>query len=290
MQNSFATRLTQPNSDQFPCPFAATALVFFSTMPPCTSQLRFILALVLLVNIMPASESPPLIIAHRGESHLAPENTHAAFDLAWKQGAAAIELDVHLTADDQVVVCHDEDTYRTTGKITKQVIASSTYAQLRTLDVGAWKAPAYAGEKLPLLSEVLARTPAQGIVFIELKPNHKALVPATIAVMKASGRAPDLMPVICFHPPLLAEFRQQWPDGSPTYLLVELKKSSPTVDTLVAAATACKANGLDLQNRPIIDKAFIATVHAAGMRCYIWTEDDPTAAKVYADAPAHVRL
>ena len=233
---------------------------------------------------MPESEQRPLIIAHRGESFLAPENTHAAFALAWKNSAEAIELDVHLTADGQVVVCHDDDTYRTSGKTTKKVIATSTYADLRTIDVGAWKAPAFTGEAIPLLSDVLARMPAQASIFIELKPANMALVPATIAVMKASGRHSSLMPVICFHPELLAAFHRQWPDGAPTYLLAELKPYGPSVDQLIAAAAACHSKGLDLQNRPSVNAAFIATVHAAGMRCYIWTEDNPTVAKAYAHA------
>jgi len=248
------------------------------------SRLQPGLGAVLLISIMPASEPRPLIIAHRGESYVAPENTHAAFALAWKHGISAIELDVHLSADGHVVVCHDADTYRTTGKTIKQVIANSTYAELRSLDVGAWKAPAYAGEAIPLLSEVLARMPAQASIFIELKPAQVALVPATIAVMKASGRLPALMPVISFHAKLLEAFHQHWPDGAPTYLLANVKADEPSLDHLIAAATACHAGGLDLQNRPPVNKAFIAKVHAAGLRCYVWTEDDPHAAKAFADA------
>ena len=80
---------------------------------------------------------PPEIIAHRGESWLAPENTLAAFNLAWKRGADAVELDVHLTADGHLIVCHDDNTERTTGR--KLVIRQSTLAELRTLDAGAWK-------------------------------------------------------------------------------------------------------------------------------------------------------
>src|SRR6478609_1034971 len=110
----------------------------------------------------------PLLIAHRGESHLAPENTLAAFRLAWSLGDDAIELDVHLTRDGQVVVCHDDDTSRTTGGRTKRVVRDSAAGELRALDVGAWKGPQYAGERMPLLEEVLSILPAGKRAFVAL--------------------------------------------------------------------------------------------------------------------------
>jgi glycerophosphoryl diester phosphodiesterase len=86
------------------------------------------------------------IIAHRGESADAPENTLAAFRLAWERRVTAIELDVHLTKDDRLVVCHDADTKRTTGETL--TIAKSTLADLRTLDAGRWKGERWTGGRL----------------------------------------------------------------------------------------------------------------------------------------------
>src|SRR3954451_4899727 len=122
----------------------------------------------------------PLLIAHRGESQLAPENTLAAFQLAWSSNDDAIEMDVHLTSDGRVVVCHDDDTVRTTGGRAKCVIRDSTADELRTLDVGSWKDPRYAGERIPLLAEVLSTMPAGKRAFVELKAADLNLVPATI--------------------------------------------------------------------------------------------------------------
>src|SRR3954447_22836048 len=79
------------------------------------------------------------LIAHRGESADAPENTMAAFRLAWGRKDPAIELDVHLTGDGKLVVGHDADTKRTTGK--KLLIKESTLEELRALDAGRWKGP-----------------------------------------------------------------------------------------------------------------------------------------------------
>ena len=77
-----------------------------------------------------------LIVAHRGASHDAPENTLAAFRLAWEKDADAIEGDFYLTRDQQIVCLHDETTERTAPGQTCLQVAESTREQLRTLDVG----------------------------------------------------------------------------------------------------------------------------------------------------------
>ncbi|MDP6721144.1 MAG: glycerophosphodiester phosphodiesterase family protein, partial [Pirellulaceae bacterium] len=94
-----------------------------------------------------------LIVAHRGASYDAPENTLAAFRLAWRQGADGIEGDFYLTKDGQIVCIHDADTKRTAG-VSRQV-AKSTLAELRELDVGRWKDEEFAGERMPTLQQVL---------------------------------------------------------------------------------------------------------------------------------------
>lgn len=99
-----------------------------------------------------AARTNPLIYAHRGSSGEAPENTMAAFRLALEQGAQGIELDVQLTADGRLVVIHDETLDRTTSG--SGLVVRHTYNQLRGLDA-SYNFPAYAGEPLPLLEEVL---------------------------------------------------------------------------------------------------------------------------------------
>ena len=84
-----------------------------------------------------------LIVAHRGASHAAPENTSAAFELAWQQNADAIEADFRLSRDGQIVCIHDATTQRTAG--VDRIVAQSTLAELKALDVGAWKDPQFKG-------------------------------------------------------------------------------------------------------------------------------------------------
>src|SRR5205809_874799 len=76
------------------------------------------------------------IIGHRGASHDAPENTMASFRLGYEQGADGVELDIHLTKDNEVVVMHDYDTGRVSGVTNK--IADSKLSELRKLNVSAW--------------------------------------------------------------------------------------------------------------------------------------------------------
>lgn len=231
----------------------------------------------------------PLFVAHQGESYIAPENTHAAFDLAWQLGDQAIEFDVHLTKDGQVIICHDADTFRTSGKTRKLIINECASEDLRKLDVGNWKHSKYAGEKLPLLSEVLERMPKGKIVFIEIKSTGLPTVQAVIDVMKQSERTKDEMRMISFHEQTITEYKNIWPDGPKAYYLAAFSKDKqtgvwkPSVDELIATTKRCRADGLDIQNSPPVDKAFIEKVHAANLQCYIWTEDDPAAAKRYLD-------
>jgi glycerophosphoryl diester phosphodiesterase len=108
----------------------------------------------------------PIIFAHRGASHYAPENTLVAFQLAFQQEADAIELDVKLTADGEVVVLHDQKVDRTTnghGDIRKFSLAA-----LQKLDAGSYFDPQYVGEKIPTLAEVFEVLGHDHFINIEL--------------------------------------------------------------------------------------------------------------------------
>lgn len=110
----------------------------------------------------------PLIIAHRGASNLAPENTMASFRLAKTLGADGFECDVQLTKDRKLVVAHDYLTDLKTG--VHGNIPDMTFDELRKLDFGEWKSPEFAGEQLPTLEEVLDYAHNFKMIHIELKP------------------------------------------------------------------------------------------------------------------------
>ena len=112
---------------------------------------------MLVTSIAFAQDSKCLIVGHRGSSKIAPENTAAAANLAWSQGADAVEIDVHLTADNKIVAIHDKNTKRTAG--VNHVVSETPYATLKELDVGSWKGQTYKGEPIPLLEDIVSMIP-----------------------------------------------------------------------------------------------------------------------------------
>ena len=100
-----------------------------------------------------APEGAVDVIAHRGASAYAPENTLAAFELAVEQQADWFELDCTLSKDDEVIVIHDSDVDRTTDGVGN--VCDLTLVELKALDAGAWFDGKFAGEPLPTLGETL---------------------------------------------------------------------------------------------------------------------------------------
>lgn len=109
----------------------------------------------------------PLVVAHRGSSGVAPENTMAAFRKAVDEGADMIELDVRMTHDFHLVVHHDQDVRRTTNG--SGCIWEKTLQELRMLDAGSWFSPRFRGEQIPTLRQVLEMLPSHMTVNIEAK-------------------------------------------------------------------------------------------------------------------------
>ena len=114
------------------------------------------------------------IIAHRGASAYAPENTLASFQKAIDLKADWFELDCTLTKDGTIVVIHDDDVKRTTGNPGK--VESLTLNEIRRLDAGSWKDPVFAGEKIPTLEETLALAQKRIGIYIEIKNSDADLV------------------------------------------------------------------------------------------------------------------
>src|SRR5206468_3776404 len=126
------------------------------------------------------------IIAHRGASHDAPENTLSAVKLAVEQEADAIEVDVHLSRDHRVVVIHDDNTRKIAG--VKRKVCDQTWAELQTLDVGQWKSARWKGERLADLAQVLAAVPSGKRLFIEVKCGDGFVEAARQLLEPRSGR------------------------------------------------------------------------------------------------------
>jgi len=249
------------------------------------------------LSMLPATE----IVAHRGASADAPENTLASFNLAWEQKADAIELDIYLTSDGKIICIHDKDTLRTTGK--NLLVAGSTLAQLQALDAGTWKDARWKEERMPTLAEAIATIPAGKRVFIEIKTDEK-LIPELQRVITASGRPVEQFVIISFNYEALEMARPVFPNIPLLWIIgakkdkVTGKKSYPPLDPLVEKARTARLDGLDLHYEFPLDAAAVAKVKGAGLKLAVWTVDDPAAAKKLAalgveaittDKPAFLR-
>jgi glycerophosphoryl diester phosphodiesterase len=119
------------------------------------------------MNLFLQPRSQPLVIAHRGASAYAPENTLAAFQRAADQDADAIELDVDLTRDGHVIVLHDATLDRTTDGHGR--VADLTLEEIRRADAGLWKSAEFKGERVPLLAEVFEAVGQRLLINVETK-------------------------------------------------------------------------------------------------------------------------
>ncbi len=118
-----------------------------------------------------AARDRMLIVAHRGSSGRAPENTLAAFEMALEQGSDMIECDVRLTKDEEVVVFHDRTLDRTTNG--KGPIEEQTLEELKRLDAGSWFSSRFSGERIPTLCEALRLLENRAFLNIELKADSR---------------------------------------------------------------------------------------------------------------------
>ncbi len=215
----------------------------------------------------------PEIVAHRGASADAPENTLAAVNLAWEVNSDAVEIDVYLTKDGQIITNHDGDTKRTSG--TKLVIKETAFDELRKLDVGKWKGEKFAGEKMPSLAEVLATIPDGKRIFIEIKCGPE-IVPELARVIGESGKRSRQLAVISFSSGVCKAVKDVLPQLQ-VYWLCSPREGK--VNEQIATAKAAGANGIDIQGTALLTAEYAKAILDAGLRLYVWTIDDPAAAK-----------
>lgn len=144
------------------------------------------------------------VVAHRGASHDAPENTLTAYETAIAQGALAAECDVQVTRDGEVVLLHDRSLGRTTNG--RGWIGSQRWEEVRKLDAGAWKHPRFAGERLPRLEETLELVRGHMRLYIELKAG-RSLAERTMAAIRRCGTRPEDVVFMSFDEGYLAAAR-----------------------------------------------------------------------------------
>ena len=162
------------------------------------------------------SSSEFLIIAHRGASEYAPENTFAAFDKALDMGVNHVELDVHFSRDGHIVVIHDDTLDRTTDG--SGPVADLTLAELRELDAGSWFSTAYAGERVRSLAELFERYKGRLHFHIEIKGHAEGLASRVADLVRAYGLTGGVT-ITSFWRPWLDEVREYAPELTTGWLV-----------------------------------------------------------------------
>jgi glycerophosphoryl diester phosphodiesterase len=230
------------------------------------------LLLLALVSLSSCT-ARPLVVAHRGASHDAPENTLAAFRLGIDRRADALETDLRLTKDGRIVLLHDAGTKRTAGGV-DHAAAGTDAATLRALDAGR-------GERIPFLEELLDLAPAGCGLFLEIKCGGEIL-PVLEALLRQSGR-PGQVTIIGFDLDVVAAAKRRLPEVPVCWLRSTAKDPStkhplPHREEWIETARAKGLDGLDVHHEGLTAD-FAAAVRASGLALHAWTVNDPAEAR-----------
>jgi glycerophosphoryl diester phosphodiesterase len=206
----------------------------------------------------------PKVIGHRGAAGDAPENTLASFQLALEQGVDGIELDIHLTKDGDIVVCHDPTIDRTTNG--SGYIVDMQVAEIKRFDAGGWFSEQYAGECIPTLSEVFDQVPDNIMINIEIKYAYQGLLEAQLIDFLRKRNRIDHVVISSFDHKCMQRLKTA--------------ESSVKIGLLYAAnlydhAGYAKQLGVDVYSihpqYQLIEKADVWNAKAAGLRTYPFT-------------------
>jgi glycerophosphoryl diester phosphodiesterase len=234
-----------------------------------------LIAVIMLLSGCKEENTRPFIVAHRGASHDAPENTVPAFLLAWEQGADAIEGDFFLTKDGEIVCIHDANTRRVSGE--DILVSNSNLDELRTLDVGSWKGQQWEGTGIPTLSEVFKLVPEDKKIFVEIKSGTETM-PKLYEEIDLSGLRPDQIIIISFNSEVVREIKLSRPDHK-AYWLSGLTRGedgqiNPGIETIVETLDAAQADGFSSHYLHVSDE-YIGRMKAEGYEYHVWTVNDP---------------
>jgi len=228
-----------------------------------------VLCLGILPSITPKENFNVKIIAHRGNSSEAPENTSAAFFKAEEVNADFIEFDVHLTKDGVPVVIHDLTLDRTTNTTKPTSLLNARFNDIRDLDAGSWFGDAYQGQVIPTLEEVLT-LPINVGMLVEIKPYTAPADELAFAVAEAlirTDHARKNRPLIVgsMSPDVLSELRALVPDQA----IIAI------VETMESYEGHQKLNpDLYAINKSLVTPDLIAKIHSQGKEVWTWTVDE----------------
>jgi len=221
------------------------------------------LALWMTLSRYQTDRPPVLVTAHRGNARAAPENTLSAMRKAIESGADYAEMDVQLTSDGKVVLLHDRDLKRVAG-VSKR-LDELTYDEVRKLDVGSWFDPAFAGEQVPTLAEVIDLCRNKIKLNIEMKFFGRDL--------QLAGKVADIIRAQNFESECLVTSLNN--DA-----LRDGKRRNPrlrtglTIAHALGDASRLEVDGLSVR-LDFLSDSLLRAAHRQGLEVHVWTVNDP---------------
>jgi glycerophosphoryl diester phosphodiesterase len=213
----------------------------------------------------------PAVIAHRGASAAAPENTLVAFNLAAELGADAVELDVKLSKDGLPIVIHDETVDRTTDA--KGKVKDFTLADFKQMDAGSWKDSKYAGERIPTLAEVFDSVGSRLWINVELTNYYTRgdnLVPVVVALIQKMNMQKRVL-LSSFDPFNLRQARQL----DPSLPVAQLTAHDMAIYLREAWLTFLAPHEARHPDVDQLKQKGVGWYHARKYRVNVWTNNDP---------------
>lgn len=232
--------------------------------------MRKTLMLFTLTIFFNISHSQVEIIAHRGASYLAPENTLASSRIAWEQGADAVEVDIYLSKDKKIMCIHDSNTKRTTGE--DHIVKDTESEVLRDLDAGSFKDLKYKGQKIPFLKEIIKAVPKGKELVVEIKCGSEVLSDLKNSIQKYGKN--KKFAFIAFDLQTITDTKNTFPD-KPCYWLCN---NQVLLEKNLGQIPAARLDGVSLDYR-IITAKVANEVKNINLELYTWTVDDPAEAK-----------
>ncbi|PCJ62588.1 MAG: hypothetical protein COA79_03485 [Planctomycetota bacterium] len=210
-----------------------------------------------------------MIIAHRGASNLAPENTCASIKKAIELKADGIEIDIHLSKDNHIVVHHDYTTKRLSNK--NFIIKDCTLAKLKEFEVGSHIGEEFKNEKIPTLNEILELLPNNIYLFIEIK-SDKSILPFLNKELEKFPELKNQIFIIGFSKDVALASKVLMKE-IPFYFLYSNKENEINTATLNELINFCKSNnleGLDLDWK-LINQQVSSEISKNDLKLYCWT-------------------
>jgi len=236
--------------------------------------------ILLLLCLACTALARPLVVAHRGASGDAPENTIPAFELAWAQSADAIEGDFHLSRDGKIVCIHDRDTKKITGR--KLLVKETDFKALRALPLSKKFSKGHHDLRIPSFAEVAATIPEGGKFYIEIK-SDATMVPQLEEALADSNLSQEQIVVISFNADVIAAVKKAAPQTKANWLTsVKVTRSGqlePSARAVIRQLRELDADGVSMKAIPELKEAYVQAVKGAGFEFHVWTVNNPEHAK-----------